>query len=64
VSSRNRSVGRPKVHTEARVTTAVRLPKSLYKRARHEALDRDSSVNHLVCKALEYYLDRLPPVEP
>ena len=55
--------GRPKVHGE-RVTTAVRLPKELHKRASHEAIDRDTSVNHLLVKALTYYLDRLPPIKP
>lgn len=55
--------GRPKEHLEERVTTAVRIPKKLHKQLKREAVERDSSVNHLVVKATQYYLDRLPPIE-
>ena len=56
--------GRPKEHLEERVTTAVRIPKGLYRKLKQEANQRDSSLNHLLVKAAEYYLDRLPPLEP
>lgn len=61
----NSGAGRPREHDEGtRTTTGVRLDKDLYKRAKHAAIDRDTSVNHLINKALAYYLDRLPPLEP
>lgn len=56
-------MARPKVHQDARVTTAVRLPQHLYDRLRDEADARDTSVNHLLVKAAGFYLDRLPPLE-
>jgi predicted DNA-binding ribbon-helix-helix protein len=56
-------MGRPKTYTQPRVTTAVRLPEPLYRRLRDEADARDTSVNHLLVKAADYYLDRLPPVD-
>jgi predicted HicB family RNase H-like nuclease len=55
--------GRPKEHLEERVTTAVRIPKDLYRRLKHEAIERDSSLNHLLVRAAQHYLDRLPPLE-
>lgn len=55
--------GRPKEHHEERVTTAVRIPRKLHKQLKREAVERDSSVNHLIVKAAQYYLDRLPPLE-
>jgi predicted transcriptional regulator len=57
------SVARPRVHHENRVTTAVRLPESLHLRLKAAADDRDVSVNLLVTKALEDYLDRLVPAD-
>jgi len=45
------------------VTTAVRLPASLHDRLRDCALERDVSVNLLVTKAVEAYLDQLPPLD-
>lgn len=45
------------------MTTAVRLPASLHDRLRDCALERDVSVNLLVTKAVEAYLDHLPPVD-
>lgn len=56
--------GRPKEHPEDRVTTAVRIPRDLYKRLKREAVERDSSLNHLLVKAASYYLERLPSLEP
>jgi predicted HicB family RNase H-like nuclease len=44
------------------VTTAVRLPASLHDHLRDCALERDVSVNLLVTRAVEAYLDQLPPV--
>lgn len=55
--------GRPKEHYEDRVTTAVRIPRKLHKQLKREAVERDSSVNHLIVKAAQFYLDRLPPLE-
>jgi hypothetical protein len=51
------------VHTEDRVTTAVRVPKTLHDRARAAAQERQVGVNLLVVRALEDYLDRLVPVD-
>ena len=45
------------------MTTAVRLPTSLHDRLRDCALERDVSVNLLVTKAVEAYLDQLPPLD-
>lgn len=50
-------------NSEARVTTAVRLPESLHARLHAAATDRELSANFLVVKALEHYLDRLIPTE-
>lgn len=43
--------------------TAVRLPESLHDRLHREASARDVSANLLVTRALEAYLEKLPPVE-
>jgi predicted HicB family RNase H-like nuclease len=56
-------MGRPRVHTEDRVTTAVRVPKTLHDRVRAAAQERQVGVNLLVVRALEEYLDRLVPVD-
>jgi predicted HicB family RNase H-like nuclease len=56
-------MGRPRVHTEDRVTTAVRVPKTLHDRVRAAAHERQVGVNFLVVRALEEYLDRLVPVD-
>jgi predicted HicB family RNase H-like nuclease len=55
-------MARPKVHHEERITTAVRIPKDLHERLRDAADERQISVNLLVVKALDDYLDRLIPV--
>jgi hypothetical protein len=51
------------VHDEERVTTAVRVPKTLHDRARAVAQERQVGMNLLVVRALEEYLDRLVPVD-
>ncbi|MCU1426777.1 MAG: hypothetical protein JWL83_777 [Actinomycetia bacterium] len=56
-------MGRPRVHQEERVTTAVRVPKTLHDRVRAAADERQVGVNLLVVRALEEYLDRLVPVD-
>jgi hypothetical protein len=56
-------VGRPRIHDEERVTTAVRLPRSLHGRLRRAADERQVAANLLVVKALEAFLPRLTPVE-
>lgn len=55
-------MGRPTRNGE-RVATAIRLPRELHERAARVAHERDTSINHLVVKALALYLDRLPPLE-
>lgn len=52
--------GRPKEYFEDRVTTAIRLPKELYKRLKHEAIDREVSVNSLIEQAVQLFLAREP----
>jgi predicted HicB family RNase H-like nuclease len=54
---------RPRTHTDPRITTAVRLPQSLYERLKDEAAERDTSLNHLVVKGPPDNIDRLPPLE-
>jgi hypothetical protein len=56
-------MGRPRVHDEERVATAVRVPKTLHDRVRAAAQERQVGVNFLVVRALEEYLDRLVPVD-
>lgn len=56
-------VARPRTTDEPRVPTAVRLPESLHDRLHREATARDVSANLLVTRALETYLDKLPPVD-
>jgi hypothetical protein len=56
-------MGRPRVHDEDRVTTAVRLPPDLHRQLRAAADERQVAVNLLVIKALQDYLPRLTPVD-
>ena len=49
---------------EKRTPTALRLPDSLRERVQMVAEERGTSFNHLVIKALELYLECLPPIEP
>ncbi|HEY6532252.1 MAG TPA: toxin-antitoxin system HicB family antitoxin [Acidimicrobiales bacterium] len=55
-------MARPRLVDEPRVPTAVRLPASLHERLTAAARERDVSANLLVSKAVEAYLDQLPPV--
>ncbi len=57
-------MGRPKKYHERRVTTAVRLPERLHRELETTADDRDTSINHLMVKAAEFYLRHLPRLEP
>lgn len=52
------AVGRPKVHTDERITTAVRLPKALHKRLKIEAVHREVGVNFLVTRAIEEWMKK------
>jgi predicted HicB family RNase H-like nuclease len=56
-------MSRPKLYEEKRVTTAVRLPEHLHQRLQETAAERDVSVNYLVGKAIDFYLDQLIPVD-
>lgn len=56
-------LGRPKAVAEKRRPTALRLPESLRERVAEEADRRGTSFNHMVIKALELYLDCLPPID-
>lgn len=53
-------MGRPRIHEEPRVATAIRLPTSLRDELRAVAAERDVSVNLLVTRAVLDYLRRLP----
>ena len=57
------SAGRPREHTEERITKAVRISADLDGRLKEAAQQRDVSVNLLITTALEDYLERLVPVE-
>ena len=52
-------MGRPRIGDEHRVVTAVRLPVSLRDRLRRAAFERDTSMNHLVTRAVSDLLARL-----
>lgn len=58
-----RKPGRPATYEDDRVTTAVRLPRALHDRLRATAEERDLSVNWIVNRAIERFLDDLLPVE-
>jgi hypothetical protein len=51
-----RKRGRPREYDEQRVTTAVRLPKSLYKQLKIEAIEQETTLNRLVEEATTRYL--------
>lgn len=57
-------MGRPKKYLERRVTTAIRLPERLHRELEATAHDRDTSINHLMVKAAEFYLRHLPRLDP
>lgn len=50
----------PVNETTKRVATAVRLPEDLHSRLQEQAEMRDVSVNWLVTKAVEQFLESLP----
>lgn len=54
-------MARPRVYGK-RVSTGVRLPVELHERLTAVSIERDVSINHLMCRAIEAYLDRLEPV--
>ena len=56
-------MARPKLYEGKRVTTAVRVPEPLHSRLTTAAAEREISVNYLVLKAVEDYLDRLIPAD-
>lgn len=56
-------MARPKVHKEKRVTTAIRVPESLHAQLSRAAEERDLSVNYLVVRAIEDFLERLIPAD-
>ncbi len=45
-----------------RVTTAIRIPEDLHARLDATATERDVSINYLVVRAIERYLDSIPPL--
>ncbi len=47
----------------ARTTTAIRFPAELHERLREAAEERDLSINFLVVKAVEEFIERLIPAE-
>lgn len=53
------SAGRPREYPKARVTTAIRLRPELHDAYKAEAEARTVSVNKLVERAMEHYLDQL-----
>lgn len=57
-------MARPKKYLERRVTTAIRLPERLHRDLEETAHERDTSINHLMVKAAEFYLRHLPKIEP
>jgi len=57
-----RPPGRPTVHGP-RTSTAIRLKPELHERLSAEGAARDVSINFLVNKAVEFFLDRLIPVD-
>jgi hypothetical protein len=57
-------MSRPKIFAEPRVTTAIRLPESLRDELQAAATARDVSVNYLIHRAIDDYLQRLPKIGP
>lgn len=56
-------MGRPRVSSERRIATAVRLPESIHRRLQLAANDRDVSANLLITRAVDEYLERLPSAD-
>lgn len=55
-------MGRPRVHGD-RVTTQIRFPVELHERLTAAATEREVSVNLLVNRAVDEFLERLIPVD-
>ena len=55
--------GRPIEYPNGRTTTAIRLPPELHHRLQLAAKERQVSMNWLVIRATEEFLDHLIPVE-
>lgn len=55
-------MARPQIYEHKRVTTAIRIPEELHEQLKLAASERDVSVNYLVTKAIDDYLERLVPV--
>ena len=49
--------------TKKRTTTAIRFPEELHERLKDAADERDLSINYLVVKAVEEFIENLIPVE-
>lgn len=45
-----------------RVSMNLRLPRHLYDRLHEESAERDQSVNYMITRAVERYLDNLVPL--
>lgn len=60
--STGRPPGRPRRY-DNRTGTGVRFPDDLHARLVAAAAERDLSVNWLVCRAVEQFLDRLLPLD-
>jgi len=59
--NRESGVGRPKLYEGDRVTTAVRITPELHDQFRELADKRDVSVNYLITKAMQRYLEDQTP---
>lgn len=55
-----RPPGRPSMGR--RVRTVVRIPENLHARLDATATERDVSINYLVVRSIERYLDAMPPL--
>lgn len=56
-------MGRPRIHHEKRITTAIRVPERLHERLTAAADERYVSVNYLVVRAIDELLRRLVPAD-
>ena len=48
---------------DARTSTCIRFPEELHARLQAAAAERDVSMNYLVTKAVEKFIDHLVPVD-
>lgn len=56
-------MARPKIYEETRVTTAIRIPESLHEKLTEAAKERELSVNYMVVRAVEEFIERLIPAD-